>query len=132
MMKWKAQRANEFGKYRIGNINFGKDMGLSLTENAASHIASYLGDRGKGLGIRLAVKTTGCSGLMYVLEPVDEPQPEDLKFDSKGIDVYVDPKSLIYLDGTEMDYVKKGLNEGFEFKNPNQSGECGCGESFTV
>ena len=107
-------------------------MGLSLTEKAASHIANYLSERGKGLGIRLAVKTTGCSGLMYVLEPVDEPQPEDLKFDSKGIDVYVDPKSLIYLDGTEMDYVKQGLNEGFEFKNPNQSGECGCGESFTV
>ena len=107
-------------------------MGVSLTEKAALHISSYLGERGKGQGIRLAVMTTGCSGLTYVLEPVDEPQPEDLKFDSKGIDVYVDPKSLIYLDGTEMDYVKQGLNEGFEFKNPNQAGECGCGESFTV
>ena len=69
---------------------------------------------------------------MYVLEPVDVPQPEDLKFESLGIDVFVDPKSMVYIDGTEMDYVKKGLTEGFEFKNPNVQGECGCGESFTV
>ena len=107
-------------------------MGVSLTENAVNHVSSYLEDRGKGVGIRLAVKTTGCSGLMYVLEPVDEPQSEDLKFDCSGVEVYVDPKSLIYVDGTEMDYVKQGLNEGFEFKNPNESGQCGCGESFTV
>jgi iron-sulfur cluster assembly protein len=107
-------------------------MGVSLTENAVNHVSSYLEDRGKGVGIRLAVKTTGCSGLMYVLEPVDEPQSEDLKFDCNGIEVYVDPKSLVYIDGTEMDYVKQGLNEGFEFKNPNESGQCGCGESFTV
>ena len=107
-------------------------MGVSLTENAVNHVSSYLEERGKGVGIRLAVKTTGCSGLMYVLEPVDEPQSEDLKFDCNGIEVYVDPKSLVYIDGTEMDYVKQGLNEGFEFKNPNESGQCGCGESFTV
>jgi|TARA_B110000196_G_C21071980_1_gene627949 iron-sulfur cluster assembly protein len=107
-------------------------MGISLTENAASHVASFLAGRGKGVGIRLAVKTTGCSGLMYVLEPVDDPQPEDIKFDSNGVEVYVDPKSLVYVDGTEMDYVKEGLNEGFEFKNPNESAQCGCGESFTV
>jgi iron-sulfur cluster assembly protein len=84
------------------------------------------------MGIRLAVKTTGCSGLMYVLEPVDTPLEEDLKFETQGIEVFVDPKSLIYIDGTEMDYVKQGLNEGFEFKNPNVQAECGCGESFTV
>ena len=107
-------------------------MGVSLTENAVNHVSSYLEDRGKGVGIRLAVKTTGCSGLMYVLEPVDEPQSEDLKFDCNGIEVYVDPKSVVYIDGTEMDYVKQGLNEGFEFKNPNESSQCGCGESFTV
>ena len=107
-------------------------MGISLTETAAKHVSSYLEERGKGVGIRLAVKTTGCSGLMYVLEPVDAPQPEDQVFESQGVDVYIDPKSLIYVDGTEMDYVKKGLNEGFEFKNPNVQGECGCGESFTV
>ena len=107
-------------------------MGVSLTEKAAEHIVSYLENRGSGVGIRLAVKTTGCSGLMYVLEPVDEVQPEDQKFSSRGIDVFVDPKSLVYVNGTEMDYVKQGLNEGFEFKNPNVAGECGCGESFTV
>lgn len=107
-------------------------MGISLTEKAAGHVVSYLEGRGRGIGIRLAVKTTGCSGLMYVLEPVDSEQPEDLKFTSQGIDVFVDPKSLVYVDGTEMDYVKQGLNEGFEFKNPNVQGECGCGESFTV
>ena len=107
-------------------------MGVSLTEKAAEHVVAYLGGRGSGIGIRLAVKTTGCSGLMYVLEPVDSELPEDLKFTSQGIDVYVDPKSLVYIDGTEMDYVKQGLNEGFEFRNPNVQGECGCGESFTV
>jgi len=107
-------------------------MGVSLTENAAKHVATYLESRGSGVGIRLAIKTTGCSGLMYVLEPVDEPQPEDIRFNSLGVDVYVDPKSMVYIDGTEMDYVKQGLNEGFEFKNPNVQGECGCGESFTV
>lgn len=107
-------------------------MGISLTETAAQHVNGFLSKRGKGVGIRLAVKTTGCSGLMYVLEPVDQVLDEDLKFESQGIDVFVDPKSLVYLDGTEMDYVKQGLNEGFEFKNPNAEAECGCGESFTV
>lgn len=107
-------------------------MGVSLTEIAAKHIVSYLEDRGKGIGIRLAVKTTGCSGLMYVIEPVDEPQAEDIRIVTQGVEVYVDPKSMVYVDGTEMDYVKQGLNEGFEFKNPNVQGECGCGESFTV
>ena len=107
-------------------------MSVSVTSEAATHIESYLRSRGSGFGIRLAVKTTGCSGLTYVLEPVDELRTEDLKFSSRGVDVYVDPKSLIYVDGTEMDYVKRGLSEGFEFKNPNVQGECGCGESFTV
>ena len=107
-------------------------MGVQLTENAAKHVSTYLEGRGKGLGIRLAVTTTGCSVLTYVMEPVDEPQAEDEVFSSQGVDVYIDPKSLIYVDGTEMDYVKKGLNEGFEFNNPNVQGECGCGESFTV
>jgi len=107
-------------------------MSVSVTEEAANHIYSYLEKRGSGIGIRLAVKTTGCSGLTYVLEPVDDIRNEDLRFSSKGVDVYVDPKSLVYVDGTEMDYVKKGLSEGFEFTNPNVQGECGCGESFTV
>ena len=107
-------------------------MGISLTEVAAEHVARYLESRGKGIGIRLAVKTTGCSGLMYVIEPVDEALPEDLQFSCVGVKVFVDPKSMVYVDGTQMDYVKQGLNEGFEFKNPNVQGECGCGESFTV
>ncbi|MEK9748041.1 MAG: iron-sulfur cluster assembly protein IscA [Pseudomonadales bacterium] len=107
-------------------------MGISLTDTAALHIQNYLADRGRGVGIRLAVKTTGCSGLMYVIEPVDQPETQDVSFETQGVTVYIDPKSLVYVDGTEMDYVKKGLNEGFEFKNPNVTGECGCGESFTV
>jgi len=107
-------------------------MTISLTENAAEHVNTFIKGRGKGIGIRLAVKTTGCSGMMYVLEPVDAAIEEDLKFECRGIDVYVDPKSLVYLDGTEMDYTKQGLNEGFEFRNPNAQAECGCGESFTV
>ena len=107
-------------------------MAISLTENAANHVNTYLSGRGKGVGIRLAVKTTGCSGMMYVLEPVDDIVEEDLKFECRGIDVFVDPKSFVYIDGTEMDYTKQGLNEGFEFKNPNAQAECGCGESFTV
>ncbi|MFT7688706.1 MAG: iron-sulfur cluster assembly protein [Candidatus Azotimanducaceae bacterium] len=107
-------------------------MAISLTEKAAEHVSAYLAGRGKGVGIRLAVTTTGCSGMMYVLEPVDEIVAEDVRFESKGVDVFIDPKSLVYIDGTEMDYVKQGLNEGFEFKNPNAQAECGCGESFTV
>ena len=107
-------------------------MKISLTEKAAYHINRYLENRGKGIGIRAAVKTTGCSGLMYVIEPVDKLIEEDLKFESYGVDIFVDPKSLVYLKGTEMDYVKKGVNEGFEFKNPNVKTECGCGESFVV
>ena len=103
-----------------------------MTETAATHVSQYLAERGKGVGIRLAVRTTGCSGLMYVLEPVDEVQADDIVFKTQGVDVYVDPKSLVYVDGTEMDYTRKGLNEGFEFRNPNVQSECGCGESFQV
>ncbi|MEC8887462.1 MAG: iron-sulfur cluster assembly protein IscA [Pseudomonadota bacterium] len=105
---------------------------IHLTENAAQHVASYIAGRGKGEGIRLGVKTSGCSGLAYVLEFVDETNAHDQIFEQHGVKVFVDPKSLVYLDGVEMDYVKNGLNEGFEFRNPNQKGECGCGESFTV
>ena len=107
-------------------------MGISLTDTAARHVHDYLGQRGEGVGIRLAVKTTGCSGLMYVIEPVDHHAEEDVSFETQGVRVFIDPKSLIYVDGTEMDYVKQGLNEGFEFRNPNVKAECGCGESFTV
>src|SRR5690349_13028786 len=107
-------------------------MAISLTPNAAKHVAAQIAQRGKGLGIRVGVTTTGCSGMAYVLEFVDEYNAEDKVFENHGIKVVVDPKSLVYLDGTEMDFVKTGVNEGFEFHNPNVKGECGCGESFTV
>ncbi|MCP4211178.1 MAG: iron-sulfur cluster assembly protein IscA [Halieaceae bacterium] len=107
-------------------------MGVSLTESAAQHVAGQLTSRGKGLGIRLGVTTSGCSGMAYVLEFVDELQNEDLVFEDFGVKVFIDPKSLVYLEGTELDFVKEGLNEGLQFRNPNVSAECGCGESFTV
>jgi iron-sulfur cluster assembly protein len=105
---------------------------MTLTPAAASHVANFLANRGKGDGVRVAVKTSGCSGLAYVLEFVDHADNADQVFESHGVKIYVDPKSLVYLDGTEMDFVKEGLNEGFKFTNPNQKGECGCGESFTI
>jgi len=107
-------------------------MAISLTPAAASHIERYLARRGKGIGLRLGVKTTGCSGLAYKLEYADALQPEDVVFESKGIKVLVDPKSLAYIDGTELDFGRDGLNEGFKFNNPNVQSECGCGESFQV
>lgn len=107
-------------------------MGVSITESAAKHVAGQLDSRGKGLGIRLGVTTSGCSGMAYVLEFVDEEVPEDQTFEGFGVKVFIDPKSLVYLEGTELDFVKEGLNEGLQFRNPNVSAECGCGESFTV
>ena len=105
---------------------------ISLTELAAEKVKTQLERRGKGLGIRVAVKTTGCSGLSYVMEYVDVPLPEDMSFVSRSIHVFVDPKSLVYVDGIEMDWVRNGLNEGFDFVNPNERDRCGCGESFRV
>lgn len=93
---------------------------------------TFLASRGKGLGLRLGVKTTGCSGLAYVLEFVDELNEDDEVFEDNGIKIVIDGKSLVYLDGTELDFAKEGLNEGFQFNNPNASSECGCGESFNV
>lgn len=107
-------------------------MGVTLSEAAARHVASFLAKRGKGFGIRLGVKTSGCSGMAYKLEFADAPEPEDIVFDSHGVKVLIDPKSLPYLDGTELDYTKEGLNEGFKFNNPNVKDQCGCGESFNV
>ncbi len=107
-------------------------MSIALTEKAAEKAKSFLTNRGKGAGLRLGVKTTGCSGLAYVLEFVDTPDENDTRFESHGISLFVDPKSLVYIDGTEVDYQREGLNEGFQFRNPNIKGECGCGESFTV
>ena len=109
-----------------------KPMGIQLTEAAAAHVRKSLDKRGKGEGLRLGVRTSGCSGKAYVLEFVDAIQPEEVVFETHGIKVIVDPKSLLFLDGTVLDYTREGLNEGFKFENPNVKGECGCGESFTV
>ncbi|HEY9281823.1 MAG TPA: iron-sulfur cluster assembly protein IscA [Eoetvoesiella sp.] len=107
-------------------------MGITLTQQAADHISRYIEKRGKGLGLRLGVRTTGCSGMAYKLEYVDEPDTEDQVFEFFGVKVFVDPKSMPYLDGTQLDYGREGLNEGFKFSNPNEKATCGCGESFTV
>lgn len=107
-------------------------MAITITESAARHVAGQLEHRGHGLGIRLGVRTSGCSGMAYVLEFVDESEAGDEVFEDHGVRVYVDPKSMVYLDGTELDFVREGLNEGLQFRNPNVQAECGCGESFTV
>jgi iron-sulfur cluster assembly protein len=107
-------------------------MSITLSAAAAKHVTKYLAKRGKGVGVRLGVKTTGCSGLAYKLEYVDEIAPEDVLFETNGVKLMVDPKSLAYLDGTELDFVREGLNEGFKFNNPNERDKCGCGESFRV
>lgn len=107
-------------------------MAITLSDSAAERVQRFLTNRGKGVGLRLGVKTSGCSGMAYVLEFVDELDDDDQIFDDKGVKVIVDPKSMVYLDGTELDFVKEGLNEGFKFNNPNVKDACGCGESFTV
>lgn len=107
-------------------------MAITLTETAAERIKDFMANRGKGVGLRLGVKTTGCSGMAYVMEYADVIEDDDVVFEDHGIKVIVNPKSLVYLDGTELDYGKEGLNEGFQFNNPNVKDSCGCGESFTV
>jgi len=107
-------------------------VGVTFTDRAAEHIRGFLDKRGKGIGLRLAVKTTGCSGLAYVLEFADEVAANDEVFEDNNVTVVIDKKSLVFLDGTELDYTREGLNEGFKFKNPNVKDECGCGESFTI
>lgn len=107
-------------------------MAVTLTEKAARQVEKHLVARGSGVGLRLAVKTSGCSGLAYTLEFVDETAPEDQAFEMHGVTLLVDPKSLAYLEGTELDFVREGLNEGFKFNNPNVKNQCGCGESFNV
>lgn len=107
-------------------------MAISVSESAAKHISNFLSKRGKGIGIRLGVRTSGCSGMAYKLEFVDEIHDGDIEFDSNGVKVITDAKSLTYIDGTELDFVREGLNEGFKFNNPNVKNECGCGESFNV
>lgn len=108
-------------------------MAVTITEQGAKRVNEFLVNRGKGIGVRLGVKTTGCSGMAYVIEFVDEiNEGEDEVYESNGVKIIVDKKSLVYIDGTEMDFVKQGLNEGFAFNNPNEKDSCGCGESFTV
>ena len=106
--------------------------GVTLSERAATHIKNFLAKRGSGVGLKLGVRTSGCSGMAYKLEFADVADPEDLQFESHGVNVFIDPKSLSYLEGTELDFVREGLNEGFKFNNPNVKSECGCGESFNV
>jgi iron-sulfur cluster assembly protein len=107
-------------------------MSISLTESAATHVKNYLEKRGKGVGVRLGVKTTGCSGMAYTIEFADQVEEEDQIFEDKGVKVIVNPKSMVYLSGTELDFAREGLNEGFKFTNPNEKDRCGCGESFSV
>ncbi len=107
-------------------------MSITLTDSAAEHVKSYLEKRGKGVGVRVGIKTTGCSGMAYTIEFADQVEEEDHVFENKGVKVIVSPKSMVYLSGTELDYAKEGLNEGFKFNNPNEKDRCGCGESFSV
>ena len=107
-------------------------MSVTMTQSAATHVQNFLTKRGKGVGLRLGVKTTGCSGMAYKLESADAIEADDQVFETLGVKLIIDPKSLPYLDGTELDFTREGLNEGFKFNNPNVKDECGCGESFTV
>jgi iron-sulfur cluster assembly protein len=107
-------------------------MAVTMTPEATERVKSFMSNRGTGLGLRLGIKTTGCSGLAYVLEFVDDLKEGDEVFNIEDVKIIIDAKSLVYLDGIQLDFVKEGLNEGFKFTNPNAKGECGCGESFNV
>jgi iron-sulfur cluster assembly protein len=107
-------------------------MAITMTANAAERVKKFLEQRGRGVGLRLGVKTTGCSGMAYVMEYADRVEDDDVVFEDHNVRILVNPKSLVYLDGTELDYAREGLNEGFRFNNPNVKDQCGCGESFNV
>jgi iron-sulfur cluster assembly protein len=107
-------------------------MAISLTQSAATRVRDFLAKRGHGVGLRIGVRRTGCSGYAYLIDYADAVEPDDVVFDELGVKVIVDTKSLGLIDGTEVDFVKDGLNEPFKFRNPNVKGECGCGESFSV
>jgi iron-sulfur cluster assembly protein len=107
-------------------------MTISLTSSATERVRTYLDKRGHGLGLRVGVRKTGCSGWAYVIDYADAIENDDIVFEASGVKVIVDPKSLELIDGTEVDFIKDGLNEAFRFRNPNIKGECGCGESFSV
>jgi iron-sulfur cluster assembly protein len=112
---------------KMGNV-----MAISLTESAADRVRTFLASRGHGLGLRLGVRRTGCSGFAYVVNYADDSRPDDVVFEAHGVKVFVDPESLTMVNGTVVDFVRQGLNEAFKFSNPNVKGECGCGESFNV
>ncbi len=107
-------------------------MAISLTEPAAERVRNYLADRGTGIGLRIGVKKTGCNGFAYVINYAEQVDDDDVVFEERGVKVVVDRESLELIDGTEVDFIKEGLNEAFRFRNPNITGECGCGESFSV
>jgi iron-sulfur cluster assembly protein len=107
-------------------------MAITITDSAADRAKAFINNRGHGVGIRVGVKTTGCSGMAYVIEFADDIDSTDTVFEEKGVKIIVDPKCLLYIDGTELDFTKEGLNEGFKFINPNEKSKCGCGESFSV
>ncbi len=107
-------------------------MAITLTPAAADRVRRFLGARGQGLGLKLGVRKTGCSGFAYLVDYADQVAPNDLVFENQGVKIFVDPEAMQLIDGTEVDFVKQGLNESFRFRNPNVKGECGCGESFTV
>ena len=113
-------------------VEYEKAMAISLTSSAVERVRSYLDKRGHGLGLRVGVRKTGCSGYAYVIDYADSIEDGDLVFEGDGVKVIVDARSLELIDGTEVDFVKDGLNEAFRFRNPNVKGECGCGESFNV
>ena len=119
-------------KKTIRNKKQLKYMSITITENAADRVKTFLDNRGSGVGLRVGVKTTGCSGMAYIIEFADNIDKDDTVFEEKGVKIIVDPKCLLYLDGTELDFTKEGLNEGFKFTNPNEKARCGCGESFSV
>ena len=107
-------------------------MSISLTDSAATRVRSYLAKRGHGVGLRLGVRRSGCNGWAYTIDYADSVSPEDKIFEQGGVKVIVAPEDLDLIDGTEVDFIKEGLNEAFKFRNPNVKGECGCGESFSV
>ena len=107
-------------------------MSIQLTPAAAERVRNFIASRGQGMGLRLGVRKTGCSGFAYVINYADSQEPGDIVFEDSGLKVFVDPASLPMIDGTTVDFVKQGLNEAFRFKNPNVKGECGCGESFNI
>jgi iron-sulfur cluster assembly protein len=107
-------------------------MSITLTEKAAAQVAKQLRNRGKGLGLRLGIKKSGCTGFAYVVDYVDAAEPDDAVFEQHGVKVFIREGDLPYLEGIEVDFRREGISEAFKFHNPNVKATCGCGESFAV